>query len=589
MDEKPKSIWKKSWTGWSGFLLSSVLVFAIVETIGWLAGADAGLTMSIAGILIVVSSVMVFGACLFRWLFSWRNFKRFLFAFACFATLIALTYAEEDWRGWHAWNQFKHEWEAKDEKFIFASVVPPPVPDDQNFAMVPIWVESIEAEYGTNVTRQWYGKKLTEQERAKLVDRLQMSLTAGYSDGPADGHGSWEKASLTDLKPWQNYYRTLAATTNLFPVAPQPQTPAQDVLLALSKYDPAIEELRQAGQLPYSRFPLNYGEQPPAGILLPHLAVLKRCSMVLQLRAIAELQNGESEKALDDVKLSLRLIDSIRTESFLISHLVRIAMLQITLQPIWEGLAEHKWSDAQLAALEMELAKLDLLEDYKLAMRGEMGLQGGNIDYLIHPRQELPDMGFESGGSPPPRFISSLIPTGWFYQNRLNCARMMVEFYIPLTDVNQHTVSPAAVRHADGVMAAEITKRTTPFNVLEKMLLPALGNAVKKFAYAQSSVDLARVAIALERYRLAHGEFPESLDTLAPQFMEKIPHDVIGGGPFHYRRTSDGQFVLYSVGWNERDDGGVVETKVVGVTDRKSRNPIWDISQGDWVWRYPQK
>ena len=34
-------------------------------------------------------------------------------------------------------------------------------------------------------------------------------------------------------------------------------------------------------------------------------------------------------------------------------------------------------------------------------------------------------------------------------------------------------------------------------------------------------VDLARTAIALERYRLARGEFPESLDALAPQFIAK--------------------------------------------------------------------
>ena len=110
--------------------------------------------------------------------------------------------------------------------------------------------------------------------------------------------------------------------------------------------------------------------------------------------------------------------------------------------------------------------------------------------------------------------------------------------------------------------------------------MPALGSWARKCAYAQSSVDLARVAIALERYRLAHGEFPESLDALAPKFMEKIPHDIINGQPLHYRRTSDGQFVLYSVGWNETDDDGVVGFKTDGSVD---------ISQGDWVWRYPSK
>jgi hypothetical protein len=93
---------------------------------------------------------------------------------------------------------------------------------------------------------------------------------------------------------------------------------------------------------------------------------------------------------------------------------------------------------------------------------------------------------------------------------------------------------------------------------------------------------LARTAIALERYRLAHGEYPGSLDALAPQFMEKVPHDIIGGQPLHYRRTNDGQFVLYSVGWNETDDGGVV-------VFAKGSTPSVDINQGDWVWRYPTR
>ena len=74
----------------------------------------------------------------------------------------------------------------------------------------------------------------------------------------------------------------------------------------------------------------------------------------------------------------------------------------------------------------------------------------------------------------------------------------------------------------------------------------------------------------------------DTFEPLAPQFIAQVPHDVIGGQPLNYRRTKDGQFVLYSVGWNERDDGGVVVLK-------KGETPLLDISQGDWVWRYPAK
>ena len=501
------------------------------------------------------------------------------------AVFFSLFYAEEDWRGWHAWHKFKREWEAKGEKFNFASVVPPTVPDDQNFALTPILFTS----YGSMLTRD--GKFIPYDKRDNnFVDRLKMSV-AYNSDWPAThGNGDWQTAKMSDLKVWQNYYRSLVAKKNESPVSSQPQTPAQDVLLALSKYDSTIEELREASRLPYSRFPLNYDSEDPAAILLPHLAYLKRCSQVLQLRALAELQNGQSEKALDDVKLSLRLVDSVHNEPFFISHLDRIAILNLTLQPIYEGLAEQKWSDAQLVILDSELSKLDFLADYKLAMRGEMGIKNGVVRYLQrHPGQYLSLIGDASnyGHMSAAEFMVAtamhwhLVPSGWFYQNQLRCARAFEAYYFPVADVNQQTLEPALILRANAAVEKE-RENLTPFNILECLALPVFGNVAEKFAYARSSTDLARTGIALERYRLAHGGFPESLDSLAPHFMEKIPQDIINGQALHYRRTDDGQFVLYSVGWNETDDGGVV---VIA----KSSSPGINSSEGDWVWRYPAK
>jgi len=65
------------------------------------------------------------------------------------------------------------------------------------------------------------------------------------------------------------------------------------------------------------------------------------------------------------------------------------------------------------------------------------------------------------------------------------------------------------------------------------------------------------------------------LEALSPRFISVLPNDVITGQPYKYDRTEDGQFILYSVGWNEKDDGGVP-----GKT-------LFDQTQGDWVWAYP--
>ena len=396
-----------------------------------------------------------------------------------------------------------------------------------------------------------------------------------------DTSGRWTTARATDLAPWQSYYRDLQSSTPAagIPVTPQPQSPAADVLLALSKFDPVIEKLRQDSALPDSRFPVIYATEDPAEIMLPHLAVVKRYAQVLQLRAVAELQNGQSDKALADVKLMLRLTDSVRTEPFLISHLVRIAALNIALQPVWEGLAQHQWSNAQLTELDAELAKLDFLADYKFSMRGEMEFQAGIIDYLRrHPEQMSSVFGNGNGVKPSlqTRILQHLIPGGWYYQNRVNCARPMVELFIPLADTNRRIISPKAALHADAAVQAE-TRHPNRYNKMEELLVGGQGGSVRRFANAQESADLARVAIALERFRLAQGDYPGSLDALEPRFIEKVPQDIINGEPLHYRRTSDGKFLLYSVGWNETDDDGQVSSTKTGAVD---------ISKGDWVWKY---
>jgi hypothetical protein len=113
--------------------------------------------------------------------------------------------------------------------------------------------------------------------------------------------------------------------------------------------------------------------------------------------------------------------------------------------------------------------------------------------------------------------------------------------------------------------------------LIARVLLPSLSRIIIRSAETQTAANQAAIACALERYRLANGNFPDTLDALAPKFIAQLPKDVINNQPMKYRRTSDGQFVLYSVGWNEKDDGG---------TPGKT---LFDEKNGDWVWEYPEK
>jgi hypothetical protein len=106
------------------------------------------------------------------------------------------------------------------------------------------------------------------------------------------------------------------------------------------------------------------------------------------------------------------------------------------------------------------------------------------------------------------------------------------------------------------------------------LFVPAIGKLNRRFAIAQVVADQGALACALERHRRAHGQFPDRLEALVPQLLPAIPHDVLTGEPPKYRRTPEGGFVLYSIGWDHDDDHGT------------PGNNLFD-TEGDWVWRCP--
>ena len=89
------------------------------------------------------------------------------------------------------------------------------------------------------------------------------------------------------------------------------------------------------------------------------------------------------------------------------------------------------------------------------------------------------------------------------------------------------------------------------------MFLPALLSAQNGFDNANTQFDLLRLSIALERYNLANGEYPETLDALLPTYLEEVPLEPLTGRKsFVYKPSPDAEtaFLLHSSEWSD-DDG----------------------------------
>jgi hypothetical protein len=275
------------------------------------------------------------------------------------AILTGAFYVEEDWRGQRDWNRYRKAVESRGETLDFLSLVPKPVPDEENFATTPI-AQSLFQSKAPILTNDLFARAddhvFHTNNQSFLGRRHFLDLVA------------W-KMAWTALKTGKLNAGQTFESDNMDPDARR--SAALAVLDGMKPDDKAFAELQEASARPYSRFPLTYDMDDPAQMSLSHLAYIKKICQRLDLMACAELAAGKPDLALSHVKLALYLTDSVKTEPVVISYLVRVLDFQLVIQAIWEGLAEHRWAESQLQDLQKCLQQYDFIADMDQPLKGE--------------------------------------------------------------------------------------------------------------------------------------------------------------------------------------------------------------------------
>ncbi len=515
-----------------------------------------------------------------------RMWPKLAFVFATVGTIAAAVLVVEGRRSAEARPGAAPSETARAERAMAAKFIPAPVPDGSNFVATPYFT-SLFPKPSRADTNQWPD----DFSRADSWPR-EFPRQADSPIGRATGR------FVTDLVSWQKVFELSqsGASTNEQVTAVESPEPvanaraASVVLKYLKPYEPVLAELHAANKRPLSRFNVDYSVENPWAILLPHLAVVKRTCQLLRLKTEAEVAAAHSQQALEDALLLLRLVDAPRDEPTLISQLVRVACLQISMQPIWEGLAARTWSASQLASLQTQLEKFDFIVDLKHALESERAW--GNVTIGIVRDKRVPGLlnsmldpsaQEESWQKEANRAFQSC-PPDWFDQEMTNFNRIFDEHILSIMDFENRRVDPGMAEEKDRLVTSAIGNKRNLVKdhlVFARMLIVAPSKLTLKMVNAQATAEMAALACALERHRLATGEYPETLNALVPRFSRQVPRDAIDGEPLRYQRTSDGLFVLYSIGWNQTDDNGTPAFFASG------RGP--ETKEGDWVWRYAAK
>ncbi len=587
---------------------------------------------------------------------GWRILRRILTGLAILATLIAIFYAEEDWRGKRAWENCKRELKAKGVVMDWEKLIPPRVPDDQNFfkfsnkiaySFVHSTNDAQAAFYASQPRFKWdpYEKtntfpvfdttnagpivaatisvippggtldsggnrlvlKLNDADAPAKASQL-LQNTLGRSANGSQGF-KFSEFQLTNLTPAQIILQadappSTADLENLIGAATSTNigrlhvesadgsgiyrvtltdvriTAAADYLKWSDQFAPDFDDIREALKRPYARIDCDYSV--PYEIQIPNFVTMRSLAQTLAQRTQCYLLLGQPEQAMNELTLlndSCRILQAAPTGKpmTLVASMINVAIASVYVSTIAYGLEMHFWREPQIAALQEQLKNINLTPLVAESFR-EMPVSSTRSLETITPAalaerysnramtnvwQKLSD---------PNYVLLTLLPRGWVYQNMKFDAELG-QYWIAGFDPDHNLILPGKVENATKEVDKAI-QHPRPWNIWARFAIPNFTKAVQTTAHNQTQVNEGQIACALERYHLAHGEYPGTLDALAPQFIEKLPHDIIGGQPLHYRRTDDGKFLLYSVGWNETDDGGTASDKM---------------DQGDWVWQYPLK
>ena len=193
--------------------------------------------------------------------------------------------AEENWRGQWPGTTTSGPWPPEANRWSSHLVVPPKVPDDENFAMTPILAPIFVFVPGS-------------PPGSSALNNIALfasnyDTAASALDMPKGVHASSWFQGRTDLPAWYAAFlnstnKAARQKTGLPPVHVTVQEAATGVLARLAEAGPVFAELQAASKLPYSRFNIHYDDQDPAAILLPHLAAGEALQPCCRFWAFAE-------------------------------------------------------------------------------------------------------------------------------------------------------------------------------------------------------------------------------------------------------------------------------------------------------------
>lgn len=407
---------------------------------------------------------------------------------------------------------------------------------------------------------QAHGRQLLRDEIAEIVRAGEPLTTAelfawhAVPVGERDLTPQWLAAlrAFSDDNLDTRYLTVPIIGTAKEPPLDQPWTDPDAVAAFLADYADELTALHAAArESGIVRYPQNY----KAGAASEMFVIMsaRRVTRALSVELHQHIRQRDVEAALETLDTQFALIATLEQEPYMISLLVRIAIQAVVLSDVQKLVETLPLSDEQLARLQSKVRAMRAEDQFPTAMLSERAYIYHAFHYHLDADGD-PYAGQEQLEFETTHDVSRI-------RRPEDCAATLA-LYAELIAASRKPM-PAALDEASRMEDSARERYSTDFVSRYRYrhtltLLPGTRAICAAVAQSIALRDLTDTWLALHRYQLKHGQLPETLDQLVPEFLPKPPVDPFDARALRYLRDKK---LLYSIGRDRKDDGGLMNVE----------------------------
>jgi len=328
----------------------------------------------------------------------------------------------------------------------------------------------------------------------------------------------------------------------------------------LDEYRPALELAKRAGRAEEGRFRINW-DAPYPGPSLPQLKHLRACARTLRFESALLARRGEAGGALENVRLIFRLRRLAQQEPTIIFRLIAFVVEHEAMTALHGILELCEPPPEELVRLQKMLSGREELNDVRWPLTTEASLGWKRFGEASSRPALLLDISADDW----PSLARSDDLEGW----RAVLVPVLIKL-VWLEPLDRYRFLKINNRYLEWVKSKDFPevleweghelipsgKGAQLLYPVSRSLIQVPAPSIRQEGRMNALLGQARSAIAMELFRQKYGSYAESLDRLVPEFLTELPADPYTGEPLILSRR-DGRLVVYSLGEDREDNGGI--------------------------------